>query len=382
MTASGPFAMGPALAGNSSRRSVPRSNFTPVPIPGSGPPPGSTIGRNCLAAVKAELDGNAHGGAKKNAEDDEVYSEPDEGVEIIDMEDISQMDWMAPESLRKQHHMRKIKKEEPVEFSGRPSTVFFHCYKPNPLLSKQQRAQSTRPMHSTLARVKKKRNWKISSNILWPERMLSRSFVPDSLFGFECLTSVILQTTAPREERLYLFQFPSPFPSFAPPGGFPPPPPTDGISDGAASSSNSQPVPLSVKGEPGSLKTAASRQQMTATEPTLDGVIGELLVYRSGAVKMRLASGILLDVCIFFRRVFFYFDSDPWVQVNAATQPSFLQQAVHLDMTSKRLVVLGEVNKRFSVSPDVDALLTAMELQDKIPSMSLDGQELITMDTT
>ena len=108
--------------------------------------------------------------------------------------------------------------------------------------------------------------------------------------------SFILQTTAPQEERLYLFQFPSPFPSFAPPGGFPPP---DGISDGAASSSKLQPAPLSIKGEPGSLKTAASQQQTTAPEPTIDGVIGELVVYRSGAVKMRLASGILLDVCLF-----------------------------------------------------------------------------------
>lgn len=184
MTASGPFAMGPALAGNSSRRSVPRSNFTPVPIIGSGLPPGSTIGHNSLAPVKSELDGKARGGAKKNAEDDEVYSEPDEGVEIIDMEDISQMDWMAPESLRKQHHLRKIKKEEPAEFPGRPSTVLLRCQKTNPLFSKQ-RAQSIRPMHSTLARVKKKRNWKISSSIFRPERTSSRSSVPDSLFGFE-----------------------------------------------------------------------------------------------------------------------------------------------------------------------------------------------------
>ena len=29
----------------------------------------------------------------------------------------------------------------------------------------------------------------------------------------------------------------------------------------------------------------------------IDGVIGQLEVYRSGAVKMRLANGILLDVC-------------------------------------------------------------------------------------
>lgn len=44
-------------------------------------------------------------------------------------------------------------------------------------------------------------------------------------------------------------------------------------------------------------------------------------------------------------------------QVNAATQPSFLQQAVHLDMASHQLTVLGQVNKQFVVSPDIDALL-------------------------
>jgi len=48
------------------------------------------------------------------------------------------------------------------------------------------------------------------------------------------------------------------------------------------------------------------------------------------------------------------------LQVNAATQPSFLQQAVHLDMANKQLTVLGEVNKQFVVSPDIDSLLDAI----------------------
>jgi DNA-directed RNA polymerase III subunit RPC4 len=85
MTASGPFAMGPALAGNNPRRSVPRSNFTPTV---------ATIG------------------------DDEVYSDPDEGVEIVDMENIHQMDWMAPESLRKERHVRRIHNKDLLEVTG------------------------------------------------------------------------------------------------------------------------------------------------------------------------------------------------------------------------------------------------------------------------
>jgi DNA-directed RNA polymerase III subunit RPC4 len=43
-------------------------------------------------------------------DEDEVYSEPDEGVEIIDMENVRKMDWMAPESLRKEKKRMKLKK--------------------------------------------------------------------------------------------------------------------------------------------------------------------------------------------------------------------------------------------------------------------------------
>ena len=69
-------------------------------------------------------------------------------------------------------------------------------------------------------------------------------------------------------------------------------------------------------------------------------------------------------------------------QVNAATQPSFLQQAVYLDEMNKQLIVLGEVNKRFSISPNVEALLAAMEATDREPSSTLDSENLIRMDTT
>lgn len=67
-------------------------------------------------------------------------------------------------------------------------------------------------------------------------------------------------------------------------------------------------------------------------------------------------------------------------QVSEATQPSFLQQAVHLDMENKKLHVLGEVNKRFVVSPDIDALLSSMELADNSVT-ALDDANLIKMDS-
>ena len=45
--------------------------------------------------------------------DEEVYSEPDEGVEIVDMNDIRKMDWMAPETLKRgSEHKRRVKKKK------------------------------------------------------------------------------------------------------------------------------------------------------------------------------------------------------------------------------------------------------------------------------
>ena len=67
-----------------------------------------------------------------------------------------------------------------------------------------------------------------------------------------------------------------------------------------------------------------------------------------------------------------------YLQVNAATQPSFLQQAVHLDMANKQLTVLGEINKQFVVSPDIDSLLNTITRKEEAAAEDADR----TMDTT
>ena len=127
MTASGPFAMGPALAGTSARRGAPRSNFAPiVPLgPGNAAALGAGLSGTAGPSLKREtLDANdlAHKEVKR-PDDDDVYSDPDEGVEIIDMENVRQMDWMAPDSLRKERKEKKkkvvhVKKEDPASPLG------------------------------------------------------------------------------------------------------------------------------------------------------------------------------------------------------------------------------------------------------------------------
>ena len=97
-----------------------------------------------------------------------------------------------------------------------------------------------------------------------------------------------------KQERLYFFQFPTPFPTFVSP-----------------SSTNSEPsekidaptsevkrVSFSADTKPPAPAPAPVPEDVDKEKPPVhvDGVIGQLEIYQSGAVKMRLANGILLDV--------------------------------------------------------------------------------------
>lgn len=110
MVASGPFAMGPSMSG--SKKSAIRATYA-APRVEAKDPSGSTnvpasddkgaISKGKEKAVKAE-----------ELEDDiELYSDPDEGVQIVDMNAIRTMDWMAPENLR--HDKLKNKRKEALE---------------------------------------------------------------------------------------------------------------------------------------------------------------------------------------------------------------------------------------------------------------------------
>jgi DNA-directed RNA polymerase III subunit RPC4 len=121
MTASGPFAMGPTLAGSSIRRSAPRSNFAPTaPVTRTSTSFGDNPPSSVPLSLKSDV-GNTNVNVKNGAvktEDGEYYSDPDEGVEIVDMEDVHQLDWMAPDSIRKerQKSQKTIKKESQSAF--------------------------------------------------------------------------------------------------------------------------------------------------------------------------------------------------------------------------------------------------------------------------
>ena len=125
MTASGPFAMGPSLAGSSAWRSGPRVSTAPTAP--RGPPDPAALGANLTKTAAPALKKEERAESRVHVDDDaEVYSDPDEGVEIVDMRNVHTMDWMAPESLkwessrdRSKKRIAKAKKEEDEQTLGK-----------------------------------------------------------------------------------------------------------------------------------------------------------------------------------------------------------------------------------------------------------------------
>ncbi|KAG6381600.1 RNA polymerase III RPC4-domain-containing protein [Boletus reticuloceps] len=335
--------MGPALAGASARHSAPRSSFTPIVPQGSakGPALGANLSNSAAPMLKKGkqrenplVDTDQ---TPKNESDEEVYSEPDEGVEIIDMENVRQLDWMAPETLRRDRRDRRKRKGVKTESEE---------------LSLPSGSKDHEPPVDDVD----------PSNALNLSESEDEEELEDLVDDFAIQTNTSEEGI--RQERLYFFQFPEPFPTFVSasvqttPREMDPPNPGPSTVKRKVSFAADTKSPASP-----SASTVGTTQVAPDTpkeKPKVDGMIGQVEVYRSGMVKMRLGNGIVLNV-------------------SEATRPSFLQQAVHLDMENEKLHVLGQVHKRFVVSPDLDTLLTSMELAD---ITIFDDTNLIRMDTT
>ncbi|OSD03107.1 hypothetical protein PYCCODRAFT_1366257 [Trametes coccinea BRFM310] len=354
LTASGPFAMGPALAGTSARRTAPRSNFAPIVPQGPGAAARLGAGLTQSSAPSLKREKGADAGKKEEEREEDVYSDPDEGVEIIDMENVRQMDWMAPESLRKERDVGKkdkkkskdkVKKEEREDGRGTGAT--------SAEAMDVDRQDTPGEEQVNMA------------NALDLSESEDEEELEDIIDDF-AQTQIPTEEANVRQERLYFFQFPQPFPVFTSPDsenaalkGHP-----QSEEGGAAAKSEDGSAGKKVSFADDTKPPASAAPGDKAAEAEarkVDGVVGQLEIYESGAVKLRMGNGIVMDV-------------------TAATQPSFLQHAVYVDGEHKRLCVLGEVNRRFVVTPDIETLLTSMELADNPPTFEL-GDGLLTMDT-
>lgn len=120
---------------------------------------------------------------------------------------------------------------------------------------------------------------------------------------------MVIKDTNVRHERLYFFQFPEPFPTFK--LATAPATQTQDVvmADAAPQVDKGKAPEGSEKGKKVSfapdVKPPASEagtpvpdatKVQEAAQPKLDGIIGRLEIHQSGAVRMRLENGKLLDV--------------------------------------------------------------------------------------
>ncbi|KAG8220923.1 RNA polymerase III RPC4-domain-containing protein [Butyriboletus roseoflavus] len=361
--------MGPTLAGTSARRTAPRSNFTPILPQGPDKEPASGANLSNFAAPTLKKDKQRENSLidtaqrPKKESDEEVYSEPEDGVEIIDMENVRQLDWMAPEALQRERRDRRKRKGVKTEIGelSIPSVSNNQGNFPSSSLPLDHTK-----LHGFVGPSAENLKDVDRSNALNLSESEEEEALEDLMEDFAIQANM---AEGVRQERLYFFQFPEPFPTFVSTSV----PTTESSKEMDIDSPDQGPSTLKRKVSFATdTKPPASASESTTSEtqvgpeapkemPRVDGVIGHIEVYRSGRVKMRLGNEIVLNV-------------------SEATQPSFLQQAVHLDVENKKLHVLGEVNKRFVVSPDLDALLTSMELADN-STTALDDTSLIRMDS-
>jgi DNA-directed RNA polymerase III subunit RPC4 len=99
------------------------------------------------------------------------------------------------------------------------------------------------------------------------------------------------------QERLYFFQFPNPLPEFLSKSAA-----NDkdkGVDGSSKSEDGGKSVTFSPDTKPPAADTSEESQAEKAFESKVDGVVGQLEVYESGAVKMRLTNGMVMDVSLF-----------------------------------------------------------------------------------
>ncbi|KAG8729466.1 hypothetical protein FRC12_020962, partial [Ceratobasidium sp. 428] len=96
MVASGPFALGPAA--NSSRRPSRMATSTTQAPGHESAPPGAGLTDTAAPTLHHDTRKLQKKRVGLEAADKEQYSD-DEGVEVVDMDDVNELDWMAPDSL-------------------------------------------------------------------------------------------------------------------------------------------------------------------------------------------------------------------------------------------------------------------------------------------
>ncbi|PVG02001.1 hypothetical protein CPB86DRAFT_780897 [Serendipita vermifera] len=340
MVPAGPFALGPLAAGMSG---VSRPSSY-IGTSGSGRSGGASNAGKVKPESAVVLPRNRDQLAVDDAP--EVYSDDDEfDTGVVDLEEVKLLDAMAPDALKKEKRKDRKQSTKVPRVKKEPLDADADAE----MLSKDQAKNESQALDLS------------ESEDEIELEDLRQHFV----LGIDGEDEAMLGSDA---GQLYLFQFPEDFPDFEAPRN---PennenPPESSTKKRSVSPSKRVSFAEDTKiasTSKESAKEADVKEEEIGGKPSSDnkpsGIIGHLEILQSGAVRMRLGNGHVFDVF-------------------AATQPSFLQQAVVLDLTNKKMNVLGNVTRRFVATPDIDALIDSTNATDltNVKKMELDRRDV------
>lgn len=325
MTASGPFSQGSA---STEVRNAGRSRG----IPFSAPVVGSST--KLEPGIKSESSHryDYREPDKADRKEREEYSDPEEdGVEIIDMEEVSRLDSMAPTFIPRMKGKEKKKKktEKATKVKAEIPAI----------------REDRMVVEDADIELEEEEKEEIVENA----DALDLSASEDEEIMDDLLGDFIGDEDGTNpENRLYLFQFPPLFPEFKASksaqkvvkkrsvafaedtvGG-----------GGAAGASPNSSTEDKVKSEAGE-ETSTSKVLEKGRSNHPEGQIGRLDVYRDGRVNFRF--------------------NDIVMELTGGSQSSFLQQVMILDGEQHKATTLGELHRKFVVSPEIESMLNDVD---------------------
>ncbi|CAO1638531.1 unnamed protein product [Sympodiomycopsis kandeliae] len=330
--------------------------------------------------------------------DKEEYSDQEEEVEIVDLDDVGVLDFMAPRALprmqereNKKKSKSKSKKDKEKKKATKPKATSTIKADPEAMEAEEQsrlqpddkKAVTVSPSESDSesdSDSDRPKDGKVVDALDLSEseeEEMMDDLVDDFLFDQQDGLDGDARGVDP-SNRLYLFQFPQLFPQFAerPGGGTKqeedePVKKEDSVPKSALSSS-----PPGTKGRrsvafaegttggsgapnqsPASgIKREHDQPDPLSTTPTLpSGRIGSLKVYKDGRVEMHFSppEGSKAPKLV--------------MELTGGSQTSFLQDLTLLDPISREAYILGEIQRKFVCSPSVESMLDdALVLGDQV----------------
>ncbi|SNX87524.1 related to RPC53 - 47 kD subunit of DNA-directed RNA polymerase III [Melanopsichium pennsylvanicum] len=392
MTASGPFAMGPAA--RSAAKKV-----APIGPGGSSltPAAGSADSSRSDTPAKTDPDRAAYRNPDK-LKDAEQYSDPEDGgVEIVDMDEVHVLDELAPRALPRMAE-KESKKDKQRAANARRKKMDGRMSKDEKdakpksgavrVKSEDDDDDATRDLHFTVSGCTSMAISSASATPALEDEAGTKVNTADALDlseseGEELMDDLVDDFVfhddddVNPENRLYLFQFPQLFPKFKAPKKSRTGPVTtteasapdaeksatsslrsvsfaEGTAGGAGSARAAIKDDISASSEIDSSDddSASSDEEddkkrgtKSSSSSKSEGLVGKLDVYRDGRVFLRFGELVM--------------------EVTGGSQSTFLQQVMLLDPTNKSATALGELHRKFIVSPELDCMLVDISLHDE-----------------